>query len=337
MQRYQLFIGIDISKKWIDVCLSLNGKTSQMPHQQFLNNKKGFKKLLLFIQSFASKHAIDGAWLFCMEHTGVYALPLCSFLEKQSLDYVLQSALEIKRSLGLRRGKSDQTDAAYIARYAFLHQDELIVSRMPNDKLLRIKNLLSLRNRLVKANKSLKVASKELTAFSTFSGSVNRTTRRVCKELDKQIKQTEQEIQASIQESETLNRLFKLVVSVKGIGLIIGAHLLVYTNAFTAFDNARQFACYIGIAPFGHSSGSSIKRPDRVSHLANKKLKTLISNGAMSALQWDQEIKAYYHRKIGENKNKFLVQNNVKNKLIQRVFAVVKRGTPYVELNQFKA
>jgi len=57
----------------------------------------------------------------------------------------------------------------------------------------------------------------------------------------------------------------------------------------------------------------------------------------MSALQWDQEIKVYYHRKIGENKNKFLVQNNVKNKLIQRVFAVVKRGTPYVELNQFKA
>jgi len=155
--------------------------------------------------------------------------------------------------------------------------------------------------------------------------------------LDKQIKQTEQEIQASIQASESLNRLFKLVVSVKGIGLIIGAHLLVCTNGFTAFENARQFACYIGIAPFGHTSGSSIKKPDQVSHLANKKMKTLISNGAMSALQWDQEIKTYYHRKIGENKNKFLVQNNVKNKLIQRVFAVVKRGTPYVELNQFKA
>ena len=208
---------------------------------------------------------------------------------------------------------------------------------MPNDKLLKVKSLLSLRNRLVKAKKGLEVASKELTSFSTFSTSVNRTTRKVCKELNKQIKQTEQEIQAIIEKDESLNRLFKLVCSVKGIGIVIGASLLVYTNAFTAFDNARQFACYIGIAPFGHSSGSSIKRPDRVSHLANKKLKTLISNGAMSALQWDQEIKAYYHRKIGENKNKFLVQNNVKNKLIQRVFAVVKRGTPYVELNQFKA
>ena len=112
MQRYQLFIGIDISKKWIDVCLSINGKISQMSHQQFLNNQKGFKKMLFFIRQFTKKHRIDDIWLFCMEHTGVYALPLCSFLEKQSLDYVLQSALEIKRSLGLRRGKSDQKDAA---------------------------------------------------------------------------------------------------------------------------------------------------------------------------------------------------------------------------------
>jgi len=146
-----------------------------------------------------------------------------------ALDYVLQSALEIKRSLGLRRGKSDQADAAYIARYAFLHQDELVPSRMPNDKLLKIKNLLSLRHRLVKSNKSLKVASKELTAFSTLSESVNRSTRRVCKELDKQIKQTEREIQVVIEECESLNTLFKLVCSVKGIGLVIGASLLVYT------------------------------------------------------------------------------------------------------------
>ena len=335
MQRYQLFIGIDISKKWIDVCLSLNGKTSEMPHRQFLNNKSGFTKLLLFTHKFASIHQVDGQWLFCMEHTGVYVLPLCSFLEKQSLAYVLQSALEIKRSLGVRRGKSDQADAAHIARYAFLHQEELCTSRLLSDNLLEIKNLLSLRSRLVKASQGFKVAAKELVIFCTCSSSVEQTTKVVCKELAKQIKRTEQKIQVLIEQSETLNSLFKLVVSVKGIGLIIGAYLLVYTNGFTAFENARQFACYIGIAPFGHSSGSSIKRPDRVSHLANKKLKTLISNGAMTAIRFDQQIKAYYQRKIGEKKNKFLVQNNVKNKLIQRVFAVVKRGTPYVELNQF--
>lgn len=337
MQRYQLFIGIDISKKWIDVCLSLNGKTSQMSHRQFVNKKSGFKKMLLFIRKFTSKHQINGRWLFCMEHTGVYALPLCSFLEKESLAYVLQSALEIKRSLGLRRGKSDQADAAHIARYAFLHQEELCLSRLPSDNLLKIKNLLSLRSRLVKANKGLKVAAKELAAFSSCSSSVKQTTQVVCNKLDQQIKVTEQKIQRIIEESEVLNDLFNLVVSVKGIGLIIGAHLLVYTNGFTAFENARQFACYIGIAPFGYSSGVSIKKPDRVSHLANKKLKTLISNGAVSAIRSDQQIKAYYQRKIEEKKNKFLVQNNVKNKLIQRVFAVVKRGTPYVELNQFSA
>lgn len=49
------------------------------------------------------------------------------------------------------------------------------------------------------------------------------------------------------------------------------------------------------------------------------------------------DLKAYYAKKLKEGKCKFLVQNNVKNKLVQRIFAVVKRGTPYVELGRHKA
>jgi len=335
MQKYQLFIGIDISKKWIDVCLCFNGKKTNLPHGQFKNEHSGFKAMLLFIQKMCKKNELKGSWLFCMEHTGVYVLPLCDFLEKQSLTYVLQSALEIVRSLGLRRGKSDRADAGHIARYAFLHQDELRPYTLPSHTLLKIKFLLSLRGRLVKANTGFKVAANELAAFSDLASQVSKITQQSCGQLKEHIKLIEQNIRRLINESEDLKSTFDLIVSVKGVGLIIGAHLLVYTNGFTAFQNARQFACYIGIAPFGHSSGSSIKKPDRVSFLANKKLKTLITNGAMSAIRYDKQIKAYYQRKIEADKNRFLVQNNVKNKLIHRIFAVVKRGTPYVELNQF--
>lgn len=337
MQRYQLFIGIDISKKWIDVCLSSNGKKNEMLHLRISNEQSGFKKMLTFINDYVKKQHLAGPWLFCMEHTGVYVLPLCSFLEEQSLDYVIQSALAIASSLGLRRGKSDLADAANIARYAFLYRDELRPSRLPSQQLLKIKRLLSLRRRLVKAHGGFKVAANELAAFATDTSRITCLSDQTCKHLDGQIKQVDKRIRALIQECETLNTLFELIVSVKGVGLIIAAHLLVYTNGFTAFQTARQFACYIGIAPFQHSSGTSVKKPDRVSHLANKKLKTLISCAAVSAIRFDKQMKAYYHRRIEEGKNPFLVQNNVKNKLIQRVFAVVKRRTPYVELDQFSS
>jgi len=335
MQKYQLFIGIDISKKWIDVCLSFTGQIATMPHGQFSNDEAGFQKMLKFISAFNQQHQLSGKWLFCMEHTGLYVLPLCSFLEQQALEYVLQSALEIIQSVGLRRSKSDARDAAVITRYLFLHHKELSPTVLPSGDLLKIKHLLSFRSRLVKARKSFKVAAKELKNFSDQAAPVEQTSTIVNTQLSEHIKQTEQEVEQLIADSPALKKNYDLLISIKGVGLIVAAHLLVYTNGFTAFQNARQFACYIGIAPFGYSSGSTIKRPDRVSHLANKKLKTLISSAAISAIRFDKQLKAYYQRKIKDNKNPFLVQNNVKNKLIHRVFAVVKRGSPYVELEQF--
>lgn len=337
MLKYTLFIGIDISKKWIDVSLSANGKKRQMPHKRFDNNNRGFKKMLTFIKKHFPQHQIESDCLFCMEHTGLYGNPLRSFLETRSLSYVIESGKAISNSLGLRRGKSDKADSADIARYAFLHQMELKPSQLSSERLLKIKNLLSLRNRLVKSKHGFKVAAKELKDFAIIEDPVDSISDKICQQLDAHIKSVELKIVALIRQSEKLYELYKLLISVKGVGLIIAAHLLVYTKEFTAFQTARQFACYIGIAPFQHTSGSSIKKPDKVSHLANKKLKTLISVGAVSAIRFDRQIKAYYNRRIEEGKNPFLVQNNVKNKLVQRIFAVIKRGTPYVELNQFNA
>ncbi|MEL6864006.1 MAG: transposase, partial [Bacteroidota bacterium] len=132
-----------------------------------------------------------------------------------------------------------------------------------------------------------------------------------------------------------LSRIFDLVTSVKGVGLIIALNMMVHSNCFKAFDSSRQFACYIGIAPFHKQSGSSLNISAKVSHLGQKKLKALITNGVMSAIQYDKELKAYYHRKVSQGKIKYKVINAVKNKLVHRVFAVVQRGTPYVEIRNY--
>jgi len=338
MQKYSLFIGIDISKNRIDVCFSQNGKRKQMVHTQFSNNSAGFKKMLSVIKKYARKHQLS-TWIACMEHTGVYTLPLCAFFAKQKIDYVLDSALRIHRSLGLRRGKSDKADAADIARYLYLHHKELKPYDLPCENLLKIKHLLALRKRLTKAKVGSKVAAGELKRFANPQTvkQVMEYSAQTATHLKKQLKKIDCDLVQIIKSDDQLHQLYQLVTSVKGVGLIVCAYLLVYTNAFTAFQNPRQFACYIGIVPFPFESGDSIKKPDKVSHLANKKLKALISNSAQSAILHDKEIKAYFHRKVEEGKNEFLVKNNVKNKIVKRIFAVVKRRTPYVELYQHQA
>jgi hypothetical protein len=55
---------------------------------------------------------------------------------------------------------------------------------------------------------------------------------------------------------------------------------------------------------------------------------------SLSALKLDEGIKTYYNRKVAEGKNKMSITNEVRNKLLARVFAVVKRGSEHQKKNQ---
>ncbi len=166
MKKYALFVGIDISKKWIDVGVTVDGQKPAMPHRRFSNNSSGFIAMLRWIkrESPGREQPLE-QWVFGMEHTGIYTLPLTLFLEEQGLAYVLHSGLHIKRSLGLKRGKDDQVDSKGIARYIYLRRDELKISKLPSRVILKIKNLLTFRARLIKYRNALKVPCQEMKLF----------------------------------------------------------------------------------------------------------------------------------------------------------------------------
>ena len=326
---FKFFLGIDVAKLTLDAVLFEKEK-KRYQHREFSNDKEGFTALFKWVKQFddkPTKHVVS-----CMEHTGIYSLPLCIFLQHKRLFYCMQ----IKRSMGIQRGKNDKVDAQMIARYAYLHREELHRSKLPSKALLKLKSLLSYRERLVKCKVAIQTAHKELNAFggSTIDKFVRLNSLSQMQQLGKSISQTDKKILLVIQQDEMIHQAFTLVTSVKGVGLQIAANLIVTTHCFSRFSNWRKFSCYCGLAPFEYSSGISIRGKTKVSHLGNKKLKALIGNGIASALQHDPELASYYHRKIREGKHKLSVQNAIKNKLISRVFATVNRGTPYVVLNQ---
>ena len=134
-----------------------------------------------------------------------------------------------------------------------------------------------------------------------------------------------------IHSDESLKVLYELVTSVKCVGEVLATELIVYTNGFTRMQNTSQLACYCGVAPFEHSSGTSIKGRIGTSNFANMNLKSTLHMAAVSATRYVPDIKQYYERKVAEGKNKMCVINAIRNKLIKRVMAVVKRGEPYQE------
>lgn len=327
MKKYPIVIGIDVSKNHLDLCLYSQEITESY---NVPNNKLGFAKIIKLIKDVNST-------LVCLEHTGIYTFPLCGYLSDNNIIHTLIPAAQIKKSLGIQRGKSDKVDAVSIGRYGYLFQDQIELTVLPKKLIIKLKLLYKQRERLIKAKNIVLVPAKEMTGFvdKSLITSIQRTSKQVAINIEKQIDRINIEINNLIKSDSELNKAYQLCQSVPGIGPQITVYLLITTWGFKSFQNARQYACFSGIAPFEYSSGSSIKGKSRVSHLANKKAKTLLSMGAINAIRHDRELKAYFDRKVKEGKHKMAVINAVRNKLISRVFATINRGSPFVKIANY--
>lgn len=330
--KFKETLGIDVSKKTIDAYLYVKGI-----HRQFANTKAGYKGLLSWMSDQTGLPIAQV--LICFEHTGLYSFGLAVFLSNQQITYSMVSALVIKRSLGLVRGKNDKIDAQRIAQYAYLRKEELKPFDLPSTNILKLQKLLSLRAKLVKQRADYIGGLKE---YKRLLKQQDHLSLFVCHQkmihyLSKQIRGIEQSIYQLIVSDPIMEQYYNLMISITGVGLILAANLLVVTQCFVTFKDGRKFACYAGIAPFERQSGTTLKTRAAVSHLANKKIKTLLNLAAFSAVQADVEIKQYYKRRIEQGKSKMSTLNIVRNKIVHRIFAVVKRGTPYVILNKHAA
>ena len=323
------FFGIDVSKETLDVTLYVKEHGPKSPHRQFENNESGYRAIIKWLIDLNVDPEFS---LFCLEHTGIYSIGVSLFFEQEKMSYSLVSALHIKRSLGLVRGKNDKIDSYQISRFCNLHREELPLTKLPMEPIRILKGLVNERERLVKMQRTEKIVLGELKSISTDNAAIRIENRINIFAAD--INAIEQEIQQIIKADPSMSRNFELTKSIIGIGLVNAVLFIIYTCNYTVFIDARKYACYGGIAPFENASGTSLRGKTKVSHLANKRIKVNLTNAARSAIQNDPELKIYYNRKAKEGKEHGVIMNAIKFKLIMRVFAVVKRGTPFVKMRQ---
>lgn len=323
-----LIVGVDISKSTLDIFVKPTGMMMKIP-----NDLCGFKKCISMLkkQSGNQKEV-----LVIMEHTGQYSYRFELFLRSKEIGYCKIAALQIKRSLGMIRGKNDKVDAERIAEYGWLRRDILTADQYPIEIIMELRRLLSLRLKFVRDRSGYITRLKEMKAAGACNpgGDESQLQQHTIRFFTSNIQILDKKIMALIGSDINLQKTCELLRSIKGIGWIVAAHMISYTDNFKRFNNARKFNCYAGIAPFKHESGSSIKGKARVSHLANKEMKALLNLAASSAIQHDKEMRMYYQRRISEGKHKMSCLNIVRAKLVARMFAVIKRQTPYQEFVQ---
>jgi transposase len=244
----------------------------------------------------------------------------------------LENPLQVNRSLGIRRDKNDRIDSRDIALYAYRFQDRARCYRLSEKAVKSLELLLSFRERLLRNKHALPVSAAEIRRVMQRNSAACYIYEQSRKDVDRingEIKEVEKRMLDEIRSDESLRETYDLISSIKGIALINTVAVLVSTGNFTRFQSSRQFACYSGMAPFGKQSGTSVKMRPRVSHPANRQIKVLLTQAAKCAIRHDPGMKDYYQRKVAEGKNSWLVINNVRNKLIHVIFALVKNKQSY--------
>ena len=326
----KLFVGIDFSKEKIDVAIIFAEgltETSMRVSNEFKNSVSGYKQLVKWVEN-SSNETEPSLWLFCGENTGDYSKPLCNFLYGRGFAMWLENAKSIKDASGIRRLKSDRADANMIAEYAMRNYDKAIIYEPLSESLSQLRELFLYRQMVVRHRCSFQVrrGEKRLNMEkSPVKTMISQSGRHIVTELNKEIEKIDKRIAELIDSDDELAQVFNIVTSIPGIGTQNAVCLMVYTDNFRRFNfDSRKIACYYGIAPFGRDSGTSVHTDPHVHYMANRQIKAMLSQAALSAARFNPVIASYYSRLIAKGKKRQIVLNNVKNKLVHIVTAMVR-------------
>lgn len=326
MNTYKSHIGIDVSKNTLDITLFQNKEN--VLHIRVSNDEKGLDRLKRKLK----KHkVIAKESLVCLENSGLYGYRVSCWAVQNGFSVWIENALAIKRSMGLVRGKNDKVDSERIALYAMRFEDKCQPWEPPRKAVRHLQHLLTTRSRLITSLKSLKTPLAE--SALVFGGDeqqlIDKCSSSAIKGLEQALKDVEREMDVLIREDDRLSRLVEVITSIDGVGRCTATAIIGATNEMKSAKSKGSLASYAGIAPFEHSSGTSIRGRTRVSHLANKDLKSYLHMCALAAIRYSDEMREYYNRKVAEGKPKMLVINAVRNKLTTRISICVAEDRLY--------
>ena len=292
------FIGIDVSKKTLDASIFVAGEViNKFPHVQVRNDKQGFKDLFRWAKEQGVKTKDS---LFGLEFTGYYSDALEQFLAKKQISYTMLPTTVVKHYQRGPHDKNDKIDSAKIADY--LLRKFLVQQRVACEN----------RQKVAKSKSEEKHLQKLIDLYKT------------------EIELVEQQIADVIVQDEEIYATYRLLNSIPGIGFVNAVNTIANTQNFTAFETARQYAKYVGVAPSEHSSGTSVQWRRRPSPHADLQAKADLSMAALHAIELSREMRQLYERKLGNKpKDKDMQKkalNVVKFKLIREMFSVTKQA-----------
>ena len=270
--------------------------------------------------------------VIAMEHTGVYSNAFAEWCFKKGVTFVILHPMDVKNSCTRGRKKTDMVDAQYIADYVYTMREKLEPSTPEAPVIKKLRQLRNERQLTVHTRTAYLNQMKTVTNTDTL-----QRMKKLTAILTEQIKAIEAAIKKEIESDSAIKKTYELLTSIPGIGLVNAVTTIISTGNFTRFQTARQYAKFSCVSPLSNQSGTSVHSGNHISRAGHNEIKSLLTDGARSAITHDPQLRAYYERKRVQGKSHGCVMNAVKFKLICRMFAVVKRQSAYVNTEAYRS
>lgn len=313
-----MFLGIDVSKKTLDVALLSDHPKPR--HKVFANDAAGHAQLLAWLE----QHASDAVHV-CLEATGTWATDVALALHEAGHRVSLVNPAQIHafgRS-GLKRTKTDKADAVLIARFCQMHQPPAWTPLSP-----QLQQLQGLIRRLEHLGEMLTMEKNRLCSGGV-CGAVEQSIAEHIAYLEEQMEKTRHRIKEHIADDPDLGNNAKLLESIPGIGAATAALLLAELGDMTQFSNARQVAAFAGLVPRIRESGTSVRGRARLSKVGSSRLRKSLYYPAITALRFNPLIKSFGLRLSAQGKSKMLIVGAAMRKLLHLAYGVLKSQRPF--------
>lgn len=310
-------LGVDISKVKFDVCLLTMGKELW---KSFPNDRDGFDSLSQWLKD----KGIDQAHV-CMESTGRYGEALAEYLHDQDhwVSVVNPQRIKGKAQSELLRSKADRLDASLTARFCLSERPSRWLPQPPELRELQEveRHLESLKSARRQELNRLEPGLKCQALIATIQAHTEF--------LDHQINELECWLKEHRKLHPKIDRHYKLITSVIGIGDTTAAVYLGEVGYSESFQSPRQLELFTGLAPCRYQSGTSVKRADRISKVSNPRLRKALYMPALSAIQHNPIIREFAERLSRLGKPSKVIICAVMRKLLRIIYGVLKSGQPF--------
>ena len=327
MNRPEYFIGIDIASATFTASVLTAPGEIVMMRENTPNTPEGFTG---FLSGLEAQQITPQDSVIVMEATGVYGESLCYFLHAKGYKVAVEPPNAVKKAFRSKR-KNDTVDSQQIAEYGYRFFDTLRVWKPKADLVEQIRTLLTTREQFTKQRTASQNTLRALKRKVVQTPLATQMVQENIKRLGENIKAIDKALKALMDQDPTLKQKGQLADQVPGVGLLLTANLMVITSGFSEHVDPKSLAAYIGICPYEHESGTSVKRRPTSDRHGTGRLRKLLYLASLSVRTHNQQFKKYFYRKVAEGKPERLVLNNIANRLLRIICATVKSGTPFIE------